>query len=404
MVGVVSHFKFAAPGSRKYGAYIKYMARDEAKRTEAYKEEMNFALDDIKDADYDTYNKYMSNPEKTSGLFNNASNQLSHDEVLGLKKQFQVAQKADSNMWQIVVSFDNEWLEKFGAYHPGSHEVEESVVMNAARSGMSKVLEAANMENAVWSGAIHYNTDNIHVHLAIVEPCPSKEKRWYKDKETGSWRHERPGYMPYKAIDGLKSQVANHIADRTQERIKFDTLMRDKIGNRELLKGKLHASYALQNMYQDLYKALPENKQLWRYNNNTMKDYREAIDRISLYYISHFCPEEFKELKQALAVESDFIKETFGKSKVNPGRHLDYKENKLQTLYGNLGNTILKDLVTYDKTIKSSEMRSQHVVKSFSAAPHVNLHQLKRSFHKSHEELKRQREFEQLEWEIEHGL
>lgn len=404
MVGVVSHFKFATPSHRKYKNYIKYMARDEAKRAEVYRDETNFALDDLKNTDYDNYNKYMSNPEKTSGLFNNSSNQLSNGDVQALKKQFQAAQKADSNMWQIVVSFDNEWLEKFGAYNSETHEVDEAVVMNSARNGMNKVLEISDMQNAVWSGAIHYNTDNIHIHLAIVEPCPSKEKKWYKDKETGKWKHERPGYMPYKAIDNLKSQVANHIADRSKERIKFDTLIRDKIGNREELQNKLHASFQMQKMYKELHQSLPENKQLWKYNNNAMNDFRSQINKISQYYIDHFCPEEFEELKQSLDKENDFIKETYGESKVHPGRFNDYKENKMHTLYSNMGNTILKDLMKYDEEVKGNKNQHTQLKYQFSQEPRVNLQLLKRSFQKSREEVKRQQEFEQLQWEIDHSL
>lgn len=32
------------------------------------------------------------------------------------------------------------------------------------------------LEHAIWSGAIHYNTDNIHIHIAIVEEYPKREK------------------------------------------------------------------------------------------------------------------------------------------------------------------------------------------------------------------------------------
>lgn len=36
------------------------------------------------------------------------------------------------------------------------------------------------LENATWSAAIHYNTDNIHVHVATVEPAPCRQKKMYQ--------------------------------------------------------------------------------------------------------------------------------------------------------------------------------------------------------------------------------
>ena len=53
------------PTSLKFSGYIAYMSRSEAVRTESYASH-NFAFDDM---DFDGYNNYMSNPEKSSGLF-----------------------------------------------------------------------------------------------------------------------------------------------------------------------------------------------------------------------------------------------------------------------------------------------------------------------------------------------
>lgn len=401
MIGVVSHFKFATPDNRKYQGYIKYMARDEAKRTTVYQDETNFAMDDL---DYDTYNRYMSNPEKTSGLFDRDFNQMSQKEVRNLRKQFQIAQAADSNMWQIVVSFDNQWLEKFGAYKPETHELDELVVMNAARNGMAEVLKSADMEQAVWSGAIHYNTDNIHVHLAIVETHPSKSKRWYQDKKTGEWGYARPGYLPYQAINRLKSQVANTIAGRSQEHAKFDALIRQKIGNQSDLKAHLHDSFQMHKLYQDLYAVLPSDKRLWKYNNHAMADYRGQIDRISHYYIEHFHAEEFQEFRELLSVERDFIKETYGDGKRTQGRFLDYEQGKMNELYSRLGNAILKDLSVYDREQRALSPHSKARRLAYEQRPRVDFRALRQTFKKTYEETKRQREFEQLQWEIEQEL
>lgn len=403
-VGVVAHFKFAPPNARKYSSYIRYMARDEASRAAVYREESNFAFDQLKKKDYEAYNYYMSNPEKASGLFDNTSNHLSQEGIKALQKQFQKAHQAESNMWQIVVSFDNQWLEKFGAYEPGKHKLDEVLVMNAARRGINEVLKTAHMEQAVWSGAVHYNTDNIHIHFAVVEPIPTKAKRWYQDKETGKWKYERPGYLPYQAIRRLKSQVANTIADRVQEHRKFDDLIREQVGNRENLKYRLRASFHLQKLYQQLYQVLPDDKRLWRYNNNAMAAFRPQIDAISQYYIDHFKSKEFQELKERLSLEKDFIKETYGESQKMKSRAEDYETAKLHELYSQLGNTILKDLIRYDRQLKGQRQTSTQVIPFQSQSLSINLYALKRTFQKTREELLRQREFERLQREMEQEI
>lgn len=38
------------------------------------------------------------------------------------------------------------------------------------------IIKSEGLEHAVWSAGIHYNTDNLHVHIATVEPYPMREK------------------------------------------------------------------------------------------------------------------------------------------------------------------------------------------------------------------------------------
>ena len=56
------------------------------------------------------------------------------------------------------------------------------IISNGKRSmikAVSKMLKSEGLENAVWSAAIHFNTDNIHVHIAAVEPEPMRKKKEY---------------------------------------------------------------------------------------------------------------------------------------------------------------------------------------------------------------------------------
>ncbi len=55
---------------------------------------------------------------------------------------------------------------------------------------------------------IHYNTDNIHVHVATVEPVPMRERKEYmryeKEKRAGKWQYK----MKLNKETGRKEKIA----------------------------------------------------------------------------------------------------------------------------------------------------------------------------------------------------
>lgn len=135
----------------------------------------------------------MGNPEKTTGLFSQVTNDLSETDKENLKNIFEKAQENDSLMWQTVISFDNRWLEKNGLYNSETQILDEKSIKSIARNAVNKMLESEGLEHAVWSGAIHYNTDNIHVHIAAVEPEPMREKKNTSSTSTEMSMEKRSG-------------------------------------------------------------------------------------------------------------------------------------------------------------------------------------------------------------------
>lgn len=60
------------------------------------------------------------------------------------------------------------------------------------------------LENAVWSGAIHYNTDNLHVHVAVVEPVPQRMVKEYTQYE---YREDPKGKYVRIIMENLFMQI-----------------------------------------------------------------------------------------------------------------------------------------------------------------------------------------------------
>src|SRR5699024_8027482 len=115
---VVLRSKFITPGSSVFNNYINYMDREDAKRNV----EINYASDH--ENDVDVFYQFMNNIDndtKQRELFTESQDYLNDIEKQKMKKQFQIAQQNESPMWQDVISFDNDWLEKQDVYNSKNH-------------------------------------------------------------------------------------------------------------------------------------------------------------------------------------------------------------------------------------------------------------------------------------------
>ena len=164
--GVVVVTEFCRPHSSKFQGYIDYINRNEAVRNDNTQK-------------YNLYQEYMGNPKKTTALFTAEKDKLSNEEKDNLKQLFEKAQENESIMWQTVISFDNRWLKQNGIINEEESIIDESKIKDVTRGAVRRMLENEKLENAIWSGAIHFNTDNLHIHIATVEPIPMREKKEY---------------------------------------------------------------------------------------------------------------------------------------------------------------------------------------------------------------------------------
>lgn len=199
--GLVAVTKFVRPGSAVFASYINYMDRDEAVHGGKIH------------SDYSAYSEeYMGNQEKTTGLFSMDYDRLTSDTAQVYKNQFQKAQENGSLLWQTVISFDNKWLEELGIYNPTTQALDEARIQGMTRIFMKTLLEKEQLRLASWTAAIHYNTNNIHVHIAIVDPEGEREK--VKD---GKYAGEPKGTWNIRTIRYAKSAAVNELLELDQE-------------------------------------------------------------------------------------------------------------------------------------------------------------------------------------------
>ncbi|CEK36627.1 hypothetical protein UMC2PCS14_00511 (plasmid) [[Clostridium] sordellii] len=376
---VVFKSKFIVHTDKKFKSYIDYINRDDAIRNGAYQQ-------------YSLYNEYMGNPEKTTGIFTNDSNCLTQSEKDLVKEKFSLAQEKKSIMWQEVYSFDNEWIKKQGLYDPKTKFLDEDKIKNAIRKSIEFSLEKSGMkETALWSGAIHYNTDNIHIHVAICEPNPTKKR----------------GKRTQKTLDTMKSKFINHLLDFDEEYKEINKILREN-----LVKSSkdfdISKDATMKKLMNEVVNNLPPYSRHWHYNYNTMNDAKVPLNKLTKYYIDTYKKDEYMDLINKLDKQEKELEEVYGVGKRK--KFKDYKQNKIDELYTRMGNAFLSDLKVQLKQEKRNRFERQRLSNDnfYKKQNQIymtkkTLYHIKRSLGDEFDNVKNQSYYQSLQNEIEYN-
>lgn len=375
--GIVIVSTFCSSNAKQFAGYIRYMDRPEAVKKKYLQE---FDL-------FSGYMDYMGNPEKTdinltkapekiSGLFTSDIDAANDAEVLAIKRVFETAQENDSLMWQTVISFDNAWLEEMGVYDGKTGILNEKIMRNAARTAVNSMLEKENLENAVWTAAFHFNTDNVHIHISIVEPYPMRKKKLYEQYERvqvdGKWQYlkvfneeskewervpvenedgeiviaeEYVGKFKESSLKTAKKVFVSELENNQEINQNISKIVRERI-LAQMKERELYEDEDFRESFLALYEKLPENKGVCNYGNSAMADLRDEIDALSSKYIEKYHKEDFEELQRMIEKQQEQYQRIYG------GKN-QYAENVVRDLYYRMGNTILREMKAYDKRIKA---------------------------------------------------
>lgn len=336
--GVTLMHDFCRSGSNIFQSYIDYLDRDEAQRTDAIQT-------------YNLYHDYMGNPLKSTGLFTKNKDNLILAEKRELKQVFDEAQNNGSIMWQTVISYDNRWLEQNGIYDAKKGYLDEVKIKEVVRLGVTRMLEKEGLENAVWSAAIHFNTDNIHVHVATVEPYPTRELIKYQ----GQWEYK--GKFKLKNLEACKSAVINEIMQTKEVNKLINQVIRNQIVQAKESR-KLAEDPEIRSAFIKLYQNIPNtSRNLIYYNNNLMVGVRPIVDHISELYLNKYHKQEYEELKEIIHRQSELYAQAYG----NYDR--SYEINKIEDIMERLGNAVLKEVKEYSVKMEGRVEETQNQIK-----------------------------------------
>ena len=337
---------------------------------------------------FEKYQDYMSNEEKSTGLFTSNKDSLSDEDKEYFKEEFKKAQESGSVLWQDVISFDNDWLKESGVLE--GKNIDSKQIQDATRSAVQDMLKKEGLiDSAIWTGAIHYNTDNIHVHVATVQTKDFKER----------------GKRKQASIDSMKSKVANKITDRSKHNQKLNLFIREQViaSKRDdpLLSLKNQVmNRELVRQFKKVHQMLPEDKRMWRYNMNALQEVRPEIDKLTSIYIEKNFKTEFKDFQKQLEKEVEIHRRMYGSSEKSE----NYYQTKMTDLYTRMGNTILKEASAYDWKQKERVKKNSKKPNPFVVQRDLNkaVYLVNRYVKDDLESAKNQRAYEELQQEQEY--
>lgn len=400
---VVLKSKFVLPSSKEYSDYINYIDRDESKVKQNVI--VNRELDNENDFNvFHSFMDYMDDGKKNGELFTYVYDSLSKSRKDKMKSMFLLGQENGSPMWQDVISFDNDWLEEQGIYNPLTKELDEEKMRLVVRGTMSELLKSEEMgESAVWTASIHYNTENIHVHIASIEPFPTREKKKYYDKKEKKWVEQYKARRKQGSLDRMKSRVVSLILDRSEKLNEIDNLIRGAVHSKREGFVDLATNKKTKKLFMKAIENMPDDLRQWRYGYQTIDEARPYIDEIVNVYLDTYHEKDMRELSDLLDEQVEVSKRLYGEN----SKHEQYKKNQLKDLRKRMGNAVLQEMRSYVKgkkkfgrsVNKNFNKRYPHKFKNWNTRNEVyfSFIRLKNALRKTYHEYQKDRNIEEYD-------
>ncbi|MDT2525146.1 MobP2 family relaxase [Enterococcus raffinosus] len=338
--------------SKDFKGFLKYINRKEAFDINSEKEV---------ESEYKHYLVYENNPLKSNGAFSLDNDHLNRKEFNSYLKKVELAEKNNCIMFRDVVSFDNAWLEKKGLYNSKTNYLDEVALKSAIRKGVNAMIKDEQMDKSAFMvSAIHRNTDNIHVHIALSELKNSRPKIFNVETKEFESKYKRK----LKSIKHMKSTIANELSPNIELRkeITFynQTMKQDinKILNNQTIEkgiGLKNLKYE-QQLLNNIYNSMPSNainiKRKMRSNDEALIDTKKLINEYVDYIIKNNpeIQENFNRFAKALSEE-----EADNKIKYGDNAKITTKADKLERFKIEIGNKVFDKMIEKENNMKVNQ-------------------------------------------------
>ena len=303
----------------EFGGYLDYQDREKAKPGIGIQNASQDPLSVTR-----VINNYYRSDDKSDGLFDAKNDRITVQDKEWYRSAYQLAQSNGCPLYRGVLSFDNDFLKAQGLMF--DTEIDKRKLKDITRAAVSKIVDKShlNANECVWTAAIHYNTDNVHVHFSLVEE--HKHNR-------------RKDMLSLESIDAAKSKVVNMIVGSDQ------AIIRTKLLREELLPDIKNTYVDNGSVLIDLMQKLPDETR-WEYNRRSFVNYTGFVDQ-AVDQLIKADPEalaaftRYSDLLQENALQ---LRQFYG----DGNRHLweDFVPDRMRDFYSRAGNDLLQELQT----------------------------------------------------------
>lgn len=296
--------------------------------------------------------EYFALADKDSSLFEMCESFVWNQDGDVNPKVFLKNNKIDDTgfTWNLVLSFPPDFAINNGLITKSDYYDLTKNIMPSLITDMGLKIE-----NTIWMVALHRNTDNPHLHICIVEKNKTASK----------------GFIPKFAIKNLKSNIGNYLINNNEFyklRDKEFSTITGGVSLKELTKIKSQKLYSdkfrktLNQKLLSFYNTLPKTGRL-QYNSKNMKPYKQELDNIIHYILSHDSVKyNYANYLRLLEEHQKELNNLYGMSDAN--RQRKYYNDQLNRLYSKIGNEILTNYKKYqamDLMEREKSFLSKHI-------------------------------------------
>ena len=307
---------------------------------------------------FDYYTGELNKNKKMNLVIENGS-YATKEEIEKRKKQF-VKYAENSNLWQCVISFNNDYLNQ----NISLQDLEQELIKNVLPRFFKK-MGFKDKKNMAYNLSFHTDTDNLHAHVSFIEKKPnyilSNNKLSYRRK--GKLTQEEINFMKNEVVFAVERKkylnpmitITNDEIDKLKKHFnpkeknfilydKKDILLEDDI----LTLGKL------------LYDERRNNSKRIKFNSIKDKEIKDLTKRIKKYL---FCSksefyDDYKNFIESINGINEYlykVNEDNNISKINVDKTLtESKENYIDNyIYNAIVNHAVYTFKTNSKKYKT---------------------------------------------------
>lgn len=242
-----------------------------------------------------------------------------------------------------VISFDNDFLKEFNIITK-DELLNVGRLREMTRSGVNALVSKSKKldnDNVYWTAGIHMDTDNIHIHLYLLEYERREDRdKIYPDKDK----------LEVQAFDKLKSTIGNGIVG-PERNIAISKMERD------ILLAQISDNYmsCAEQLAELALKLPPPNSRgQWEYGRlgKYQRDVNKTVDAVIMS--NPQLKEQFLKYLKMLDDHMELDRRMYGEGE----RQLwcNYKRNKLKDFRNRTGNALLK----YLPEVRDAAMHSDY--------------------------------------------